>query len=88
MPWAQKGCTVLTNRACYEMEWKENLGMEYRIVKVWNEIEDFINGMERIFHTSILAHFNVVFILSAVKAAFDQIHKMIEKKVVAEGRFK
>ena len=51
------------------MEWKANFGMEYGIIKVWN-------GMERIlpyFHTfSILAHFNVVFILSAVnKAAFD-----------------
>ena len=32
---------------------------------------------------SILAHFNVVFILCAVnKAAFDQMHKLIEKKVV------
>ena len=41
------------------------------------------NGMEGKFQCGIfiLAHFNVVFILSAVnKAAFDQTHKMIKEK--------
>ena len=46
-------------------------------------------GMERIFHTSIPAHFNVVFLPNAVnKAAFDETHKMIKEKVVAKGLFK
>ena len=45
------------------------------------EMEDFINGMERIFHTSILAHFNIVFIPSAINdAAFDYTQKMIKEK--------
>ena len=39
--------------AGHAMEWKENFSMEYRIIKVWNGMEDFINGMERIFHPSI-----------------------------------
>ena len=37
---------------------------------------------------SILAHFNVVFILIAVnELAFDQMHKMIKEKVEAKGLF-
>ena len=57
--------------------------------KFWNiellkyGMEDFINRMKNFpyFHTFfILGHFNVVFILSAVnKAAFDQMHQIIEK---------
>ena len=50
------------NRACYGMEWNGMAGkFQYGIVKVWNEMEDFINGMEIIVHTSI--HFPYLFIL-------------------------
>ena len=62
------------------MEWKENSSMENGIVKVWNEMEDFINGIEKnfpYFHAfSKLTHFNVIFIPNAVNnAAFNQTHK-------------
>ena len=44
-------------------------------------IENFINGIERIFHVFMVAYFNVVFIPSAVnKVAFDQMQKMIKEK--------
>ena len=42
---------MLWNGMKWKMEWKANFGIEYKIAKVWNGMEDFINGMERIFHT-------------------------------------
>ena len=76
------------------MKWKENFNMEYGIVKVWNAMKDFINGMEwkesSYFHTFfIFAYFIVVFILSAVnKATFDQMHKMIKEKSSSQRSIK
>ena len=50
----------------------------------WNE-----KNFPYFYTFSILAHIKVVYILSAVnKAAFDQTHKMMKKKVVAKGLLK
>ena len=51
------------------MEWKANFGMEYRIVKVWNGIDDFINGMKKIFHTSVHLPYLLILILFSYKGS-------------------
>ena len=38
---------LLLVRACYGIEWKKNFSIEYGIAKVWNGLEDFINGMKK-----------------------------------------
>ena len=43
-------------RACYGMEWKENFSIEYGVVIIWIGMEDFINGMEKVFHTPYIFH--------------------------------
>ena len=60
--------------------------MEYRIIiKVWNKKKISLMDCKKF---SILAHSNIVFILSAVnKVTFDSTHKMT-KKVVAKDLFK
>jgi len=40
----------VNGRACYgmewNMEWNENIGMEYGMAQVWNGMEDLMYGME------------------------------------------
>ena len=68
-------------------EWKENFSIEYGIGKVWNGIEDFINGMEKVFHTS--THFPYLLILrlflykvQSIKLPLISCAKSCKKKVV------
>ena len=53
--------------AGHAMEWKENFGVEYGIVKAWNGMEDFINGMERIFDTFISFPYLLILMLFYTK---------------------